>query len=207
MSEDKDRHFWERHATQYDRSMSLFGEPLPRAIQRVADVAHGAGAALEVASGTGLFTEALAPVVGELLATDYSEAMVAQTRIRVAHLPNVRCQVRDLFTIGEADGRFDVVVAANVLHLLPDLSGGLGVMWRALKPNGLLVVPTYCHDQDRRSRVVSALLSVVSFPGQRRFSLSSLQAAVQAAGFKIREAELIPGLLPIGFVCGNRLDG
>ncbi|MBK9648946.1 MAG: class I SAM-dependent methyltransferase [Deltaproteobacteria bacterium] len=57
--------------------------------------------------------------------TDYSEAMVAQTRIRVAHLPNVRCQVRDLFTIGEADGRFDVVVAANVLHLLPDSAGGV----------------------------------------------------------------------------------
>lgn len=41
MSEDKDRHFLERHATQYDRSVSLFGEPLPRAIQRVADVAVG----------------------------------------------------------------------------------------------------------------------------------------------------------------------
>jgi phosphatidylethanolamine/phosphatidyl-N-methylethanolamine N-methyltransferase len=92
------------------------------------------------------------------------------------------------------------VVAVNVLHLLPDLAGGLTAMRRVLRPGGRLVVPTYCHAQDTRARVVSSVLALVSFPGQRRFDLDGLAAAVEAAGFEIDDKELVVGMLPIGFV-------
>lgn len=198
------RAFWERNAARYDRSMGLLGGPLPRTVALVASAVSGATRVLEVASGTGLVSEAIAPVVGELLATDYAGAMVEKTRARVGHLPNVRCEVRDLYALGEAEGSFDAVVAANVLHLLPDLAGGLAAMRRVLRPGGRLVVPTYCHAQDARARLVSAVLAMVSFPGQRRFDLVGLAAAVEAAGFAVDTRELVPGLLPIGFVAAVR---
>jgi phosphatidylethanolamine/phosphatidyl-N-methylethanolamine N-methyltransferase len=75
----------------------------------------------EVASGTGLVSAAIAPVVGELLATDYAAAMGEKARARVGHLRSVRCEVRDLYALGEVDGWFDAEVAPNVLLLLPDL--------------------------------------------------------------------------------------
>jgi phosphatidylethanolamine/phosphatidyl-N-methylethanolamine N-methyltransferase len=162
----------------------------------------GTARVLELASGTGLVSEAIAPVVGELLATDYAAGMVEKTRARVGHLPNVRCEVRDLYALGEPEGSFDAVVAANVLHLLPDLPGGLAAMRRVLRPGGRLVVPTYCHAQDARARLVSAALAVVSFPGRRRFDLATLRVAVEEAGFAVEQEELIPGLLPVGFVAG-----
>src|SRR5690606_25821625 len=114
MSDDAGRRFWESNAARYNRSMWLLGGPLPRTVQLVAAAVSGAARVLEVASGTGLVSEAVAPVVGELLATDYAAAMVEKTRARVGHLPNVRCEVRDLYTLGEPDGSFDAVVAANV---------------------------------------------------------------------------------------------
>ena len=200
MPDDAGRRFWESNAARYDRSMGLLGGPLPRTVELVAAAVSGATRVLEVASGTGLVSAAIAPVVGELLATDYAAAMVEKTRARVGQLPNVRCEVRDLYALGEVDGSFDAVVAANVLHLLPDLAGGLGAMRRVLRPGGRLVVPTYCHAQDARARLVSAVLALVSFPGQRRFDLDGLTAAVEAAGFAVDTRELVPGLLPIGFV-------
>lgn len=204
MSDDVGRRFYERNAARYDRSMGLLGGPLPRTVELVAAAVSGAARVLEVASGTGLVSEVIAPVVGELLATDYASAMVEKTRARVGHRSNVRCEVRDLYALGEPEGSFDAVVAANVLHLLPDLAGGLAAMRRVLRPGGRLVVPTYCHAQDTRARLVSAALALVSFPGQRRFDLEGLAKAVDAAGYTIGTRELVPGLLPIGFVAAVR---
>ncbi len=202
MSEEDGRRFWESNAALYDRSMGLLGGPLPRTAELVASAVSGTARVLEIASGTGLVSEAIAPVVGELLATDYAAAMVEKTRARIGHLPNIRCEVRDLYALGEPEGSFDAVVAANVLHLLPDLPGGLAAMRAVLRPGGRLVVPTYCHAQDARARLVSAVLTLVSFPGRRRFDLATLRVAVEEAGFAVDQAELIPGLLPVGFVAG-----
>jgi phosphatidylethanolamine/phosphatidyl-N-methylethanolamine N-methyltransferase len=207
MTEDRGRPFWEKNANRYDRSMVLLGGPLPRTVELVAQSVRGAGRVLEVASGTGLVSKGIAPVVGELLATDYAAAMVERTRARVGHLPNVRCEVRDVYALGEADGSFDAVVAVNVLHLLPDLAGGLTAMRKVLRPGGRLVVPTYCHAQDTWARVVSSALALVSFPGQRRFDLDGLAAAVEAAGFCIEQKVLVAGLLPIGFVSARTVTG
>jgi phosphatidylethanolamine/phosphatidyl-N-methylethanolamine N-methyltransferase len=160
---------------------------------------------LEIGSGTGLVTVAVAPVVGELLATDYAEAMVERTRSRVAAagLTNVRCEQRDLYGLGEPDGSYDVVIAANVLHLVPDLDAALVAMRRLLRPGGRLVVPTFCHGETRLSRAVSWALSWVSFPAQRRFDLPGLAAAVERTGFVVDRQERIAGVLPIGFVSAH----
>lgn len=200
MSDESGRRFWESNAERYDRSMGLLGGPLPRTVALVAGSVRGLGRVLEVASGTGLVSEGIAPVVGELLATDYADAMVQKTRDRVGHRSNVRCEVRDLYALGEPERSFDAVVAANVLHLLPDLAGGLSAMRRVLRPGGRLVVPTYCHAQNTRARLVSTALALVSFPGQRRFDLEGLCAVIEDAGFDVENRLLVDGVLPIGFV-------
>lgn len=133
--------------------MRLFGGPLPKAIELSAAAVEGRGRVLELACGTGLFSDALAPVVGELLATDYAEAMVAEARTRAGHHGNASFSQRDLYG---------------------------------------------------RSRAMSAALAAVSFPGQRRFTLETLRMTIADAGLSVEQAELIPGLLPIGFVVARR---
>ena len=204
---DPGRRFWEQNASRYDRSMLLFGGPMPRTIAQVAESVRGSRRALELASGTGLVTEAIAPVVGSLLATDYAEPMVRATAARVGHHPQVRCEVRDLYALGEAPGSFDAVIAANVLHLLPDLAGGLAALREVLSAHGKLVVPTYCHAQNLRARIVSGVLSAFSFPAARRFTLEGLVTAVTDAGFVVLQTELVPGILPIGFVVATPRPG
>lgn len=200
---ENDKRYWERNAPRYDKAMRLLGGPLPLAEEWSAAAVDGLGDVLEVASGTGLFTVVIAPRVGRLVATDYAEAMVAQTRARVeaAGLANVRCETADLGALPYEEGAFDAVLAANVLHLVPDLGAALASLRRVLRPGGKLVAPTFCHEQTVPSRLFSRLMGPLArFPGQRRFSLDSLSRAIEGAGFRVVKAQVSPGLLPIGFV-------
>ena len=203
---DDGKVFWERTAARYDLSMRILGGPLGSMLPLVAEEVAGLEQVLEVAAGTGLVTRAVAPVVSELLATDYAEAMVAQLKQRVAELglENVQTRTLDVYAL-DATERFDGVVAANVLHLVPDLDEAVAAMARVLRPGGRLVVPTYCHAQTFSARMTSAVMSLGGFPGRRRFTLDSLQEALVRGGLEVRRSTLLPGLLPIGFVSGQRV--
>jgi ubiquinone/menaquinone biosynthesis C-methylase UbiE len=220
MSDAEDRAYWNHHAKRYDRSMKVLGGPLPRVIELAADAVRGAPRVLEVAAGTGLVTAAIARAAQEVVATDYAEAMVSALAARVARegLANVRCEQADLYALRFEPRSFDAVVAANVLHLVPDLPGALAALRRVLKDDGRLVAPTYCHDETRLSRLVSRALALTRFPGHRRFDRRGLERALEGAGFRVVRAETVPGVLPIGYVeaavhlaplgaCGSRDEG
>lgn len=200
-----DRSYWDKHAKNYDRSMSLLGRPIPRMVALAGEATRGLGRVLEVAAGTGLVTPALAAAAREVVATDYSAAMVAalERRVREAGVANVRCEQADLYALRFDDGSFDAVVAANVLHLVPDLPGALAALRRVVKPGGRVIVPTFCHDETALSWVVSRALAVTGFPGHRRFTASSLRQAVEDAGVRVARCEKLPGFIPIGYVEGT----
>src|SRR5689334_13512978 len=121
LTESAGQRYWNRHAQNYDRSMRLFGGPMPRVSALIEASVAGAGDVLEVAAGTGLLTTRIAPRVGRLVATDYAQAMVerVERRAHEAGLRNVEVTRADLYALPFAERSFDVVVAGNVLHLVP----------------------------------------------------------------------------------------
>ena len=202
---DGDRSYWDKHAKNYDRSMSLLGRPIPRMVELAGEAMRGLDRVLEVAAGTGLVTLALAAGAREVVATDYSAAMIAalERRVRDTGVTNVRCEQGDLYALRFDHGTFDAVVAANVLHLVPDLPGALAALRRVLRPGGRVIVPTYCHDETPLSWVASRALAVTGFPGQRRFTAKSLRQAIESAGVRVTRVETLPGLIPVGYVEGT----
>lgn len=196
------RSFWDRHASTYDRSMRLLGRPMPRMTELVLEEVRGLDEVLEIGAGTGLLTVPLARGVRRLVATDYSAGMLEKLRSRVGaeHLENVEVLGRDLAALDFEPGRFDAVVCANVLHLVPDIGAALRAMRAVVKPGGKLLVPTFCHGQSVKSRWISRALAVAGFPQRRRLTTTTLAAAVEGAGFRVVAAVLVAGPLPIGFV-------
>ncbi len=203
--QDSQRRYWERHAAKYDLSLRPLGRPLPRMLELIAEAVSGRARVLEVAAGTGLVTPVLAKAAGAVIATDYAAAMVDRLREKVVATgsTNVECRQADLYALPFEPGTFDAVVAANVLHLVPDLNAALAALIGMLRPGGILVAPTFCHDETRLSWLVSRLLAVTGFPGHRRFTVGSLSAALATAGLVVDRCEAIPGLLPIGYVDGH----
>lgn len=201
-----DRDYWERHARRYDTSLRLLlGRPLPRMLELASEAVRGRERVLEVAAGTGVVTAAIAQSAAAVVATDYAKAMVTilEQRMRDAGLGNVTCEQADVYNLRYATGEFDAVVAANVLHLVPDLAGALSALRRVLKANGRLITPTFCHDETAVSWVVSRALAITKFPGHRRFTARSLRASLEASGLRITRSETLPGLIPIGYVEGT----
>ena len=194
--------YWERHAKRYDRSTRFLARPVPRMLELATSAVRGSRDVLEVAAGTGLLTAAIAPAVTSVVATDYAPAMVAQleARLRADKIDNVACQQADINALPFADHSFDAVVAANVLHLVPDLEQSLASLRRVLRPNGHLVAPTYLHAETFGASVLSRLFALTGFPGARRFTSASFPTAIEAAGFRIVTFETIPGPFPVGFV-------
>lgn len=200
------RTYWDRHATNYDLSMRLFGGPLPRMLDGVRHAVRGADDVLEIAAGTGLATVVIAREAKHVIATDYSTAMLAQLegRLRDERLGNVEVRQADVQALDFSDASFDSVVATNVLHLVADMTIALHNMTRVLKPGGCLVVPTYCHGQTRRARLVSRGLALTGFPGRRRLTLRALSDSVRSAGLNVIDERLLGGILPIGFLTARR---
>jgi len=198
-----DKDYWERHARNYDASLRLvLGRPLPRMLELASEAVHGKGRVLEVAAGTGIVTSAIAGTSGTVVATDYAVAMVEalEQRVQDAGLKNVTCEQADIYALPYSAGEFDAVVAANVLHLVPDLPAAIKALRNVTKPGGLLVAPTFCHDQTKTSWVLSRLFAVSGFPCYRRFNTRSLRSALEDNGLQIVRTELLPGVIPIGYV-------
>ena len=201
--EDQERHFWERQASRYDRVVTgALGRPLPRVLELTASAVSGADTVLEVAAGTGLMTAVIAPRVRKLIATDYADNMLAvlRERMKTAGISNVEASQRDIYALDYPAGSFDVVVAGNVLHLVPDLERALDALCRVLRPGGKLITPTFVHDETAVSWGMSRLLTLLGQPMHRRFTAASLLRALEQRGLRISREETIPGLIPIAYI-------
>lgn len=201
---DGGKRYWNRHAKNYERSMALLGGPLTKAAQLAAASVAGASRVLEVGAGTGLVTMALGHAAAELVATDYAAAMVdtLAQKATAAGLTNIACEQADIYALRFAPASFDAVVAANVLHLVPDFPGAVRALRKVLKPGGRFIAPTFCHDETPLAWAVSRLLALSGFPGHRRFTSRRLRQALEAEALRITSAELLPGVIPILYVEG-----
>jgi acyl transferase domain-containing protein/NADPH:quinone reductase-like Zn-dependent oxidoreductase len=103
---------------------------------------------LEVGGGTGGTTAAILPALPpertEYVFSDVSAAFTARARERFAAYPFLKTRTLDLEAEPPAEelasARFDVVVAANVLHATADLRRTLDQCRRRLAPGGALVL-------------------------------------------------------------------
>jgi 2-polyprenyl-3-methyl-5-hydroxy-6-metoxy-1,4-benzoquinol methylase len=89
-----------------------------------------AGRVLEIACGTGLWTQALAGAAGTVLAIDAAPEAVAIARDRV-RVGNVRFEVADVFSWTTGD-RFDVIFFSAWLSHVP--ADRFDRFWRMLRP-------------------------------------------------------------------------
>ena len=110
---------------KYDQTLAL----LPRG--RI-------GRALEAGCAEGHFTVRLAPRVGELVAADISSLALERAAERCAGLANVSFERLDLAQ-DAVPGRFDLIVASEVLYYVGDLAACAARFAGALAPGGLLL--------------------------------------------------------------------
>ena len=137
--------FWDRVAGLYDLAEWTNRKVNAAAAARVAELVPVGARVLDCAAGTGPFSLAAAKRAGSVLCTDQSEAMLEQARrkARKRKLANIGFAQRDITALPDPDGSYDAVIAANVLHLLPEPEIAVRELWRVTAPGGRLILPTY----------------------------------------------------------------
>lgn len=158
------------------------------------------GRVLDAGAGTGTFTDAIAPLVDEVVALEPEARFVAGLRDRF--------RGRDGVTVVEGDaeqppaglGRFDAVVCFNVLEHVPDDVRALRSLHSLLRPGGvlLLLVPAHPALTGPFDRAVGHV---------RRYRRRELEARLTAAGLDVRELRHVNPVGALGWAVRIRLLG
>ena len=175
---------WDLYAPIYERAMradqriyTFMYERIP-AVIRDRDV-------LEIATGPGLLAKHVAPAARTMLATDYSDGMIAQAK--KGDCPaNLRFEVADATKLPYTDNSFDAVLIANALHIIPEPEKALREIDRVLRPGGILIAPNFVeHKGTLLSRLWSGILVLAGVRFEHQWTGAEYLAWLEAHGWRV----------------------
>lgn len=186
MREFENTDHWNAAARRYRRTAHLF-------TQRFAEDALGLvplrpeDRVLDIAAGTGALALAAARTGAQVLATDFSDGMIAC--IKEENVPNVEASVMDGQALDLPDMAFDAVFSIFGVIMFPDWRKGLSEMYRVTRPGGAGVVATW----QERGAATFLLLGRIReklFPGRGGMTMPDGVLALSTPAAFAREMEL-----------------
>ena len=200
--------FWDRlaprHALRPISNLEAYEATLARVKTYLSDTDH----ALELGCGTGSTALLLAPFVKEYEGTDISGAMVdmALEKTWNASVPNVSFRKAGVNAAEYETGRYDKILAFNLLHLVPDTEATLEMVRDLLPPGGIFISKTPCIGGKWYYRpMVSVMRLIGKAPFVRFLKVSELDRMMEAAGFEIVETGFYPPSTPSRFIVARKL--
>ena len=195
------RTFWDRVAGLYDLAEWTNRRAYAAAAARAAELVPVGAGVLDCAAGTGAFSLAAAKRAGSVLCTDQSEAMLDRARRKAARLGlnNIGFARRDVTALPDPDGAFDAVIAANVLHLLPQPELAVRELWRVTAPGGRLILPTFL--QGKVGAVYGTMIKIyqgVGFHYEHAFTPETYREFLERLGLGPVTVEVVGGRVPEG---------
>ena len=190
--------FWDRVAWVYD----VFADVINRKANKrlcaaVEERIFQTDVVLECACGTGLLSGVIAKRCKSLTATDFSAKMLKRAKKKYGGCGNIRFEQADIMELGYPDGSFDVVVAANVIHLLDEPYRALAELDRVCRRGGRLIIPTYMNRTDKgTTNNVSGVIGKAGADFKREFTLESYKRFFADAGYRDVEYIMCDGRIP-----------
>ena len=189
--------FWDKVAWIYDLVQGIYngkvyrgtGKIIAREISKEDNV-------LECACGTGAITLCIAPRCNQLIATDMSQGMLRQAAKKLKKFDNVELKIADINKLEYDDGRFDKVVAGNVIHLLNDPYVALKELLRVCKIGGKVIIPTYINIYGGKSSKAVKVFEKAGASFKRQFDLESYKDFYKSAGYENVEYHCVEGKMP-----------
>ncbi|MBY5934658.1 class I SAM-dependent methyltransferase [Tateyamaria omphalii] len=202
--------FWDRVAVKYAAQPISDPDAYAQTLDRVSSYLKPTDRVLELGCGTGSTALKLAEHAGSILATDYSGGMIAQATAKMG-VDNVRFLQADVFDPALQDGTFDVVMAFNLFHLVPDVEATMARVHDLLTPGGLFISKSPCIGERSlgfKFGLLKRLIPLMQLVGKAPFvrfdSIADVDARIARAGFEILETGNYPIRPPNHFVVARR---
>ena len=189
--------FWDKISPLYDLFENVYnGRVYEETGRKVAEFIDGRDTVLECACGTGAISAQIAKKCKRLIATDYSDGMLKEVKRKCGRFPNVTVRRADITSLNCRDGRFDKVVAGNVIHLLPDPAQALNELMRVTKRGGKVIIPTYINNSKKSAGFVVKVLKKLGADFKRQFNFDSYRKFFDDCGAKDVEYIVVDGRMP-----------
>lgn len=191
--------YWDGVAENYDEHLKKSEGAYAQAIELVRKELRGDHIVLDIGTGTGEIPFAIADRAARVVAIDSSRKMIelAKAKALKKNSRNIDFMMMDCARIDYPAKSFDVIIIANLIHLIPNPDRFLRDVSSLLKTDGKLIAPTYLHAQDPRTLELSKSMEAMGHPIENRFSMDSFVAMVEGSGFVVKTSEILPNIMPM----------
>jgi len=202
-----DNAYWDNMASQYDRHTKKSSKMYERIIQLIQHEVFRDASILDIGTGTGEIPLSICHNVNNIEAIDCSKEMtaIASSKATKQGIDNVTFRVYDGMQLPYQDKAFDIVIMSNLLHVIPSPRHMLAEVFRVLKDQGKIILPTYLHNDSWRTRCISWILRQKGHPVYARFSSASLKEFVEQNGFKVTSQIYLKNIMPASFIVSRKV--
>ncbi len=197
---------WDRFAPFYNLSRRVEKKAYNQMYALIRETIKGKDV-LELATATGIIAFNTASVANTFLATDYAEQMlkVAKKDKRWEQMKNQNIKLdfaqADATALPYSASQFDVVIIANALHIMSNPTAALKEISRVLRPDGILIAPTYVHgDNTIWQRIVAKAMALTGFKEYANWTVDSYQEFLKSNGWNIQRSTVINASFPLAYV-------
>lgn len=190
--------FWDRWAGRYDRLLSVDQKTYAQIVKRMKGQLDRNMVVLELACGTGILSIQLAGSVKLLEATDFSEQMIRQAKQKSTST-RLHFSVQDATALCYAPQTFDAVIISNALHIMPSPEKALAEIRRVLKPDGILIAPTFTAAGSRLGRLKIRLMELSGFKVFHRWTPPEYLDFLRENGFVVTDSAVYGGILALTY--------
>lgn len=199
--------FWDRVAWIYDVFTNIINRKTHKAlINSIERMISDNDDVLECACGTGLLSGTIAKHCKQLVATDLSLKMLKKAKKKYKNIANIEFRQGNIMQIEYPSESFDIVVAANVIHLLDNPVKALQELNRVCKENGKIIVPTYINQTAKgKTNKLSNLIDKAGADFKKEFTFESYKEFFKNIGYNNVEYTLCEGKIPCAVAVIHKL--
>ncbi len=152
---------------------------------------------LELATGPGVIAGQVASETKRMVATDFSEKMLATARRGIVP-SNLIFEKADASLLQYENESFDVIIIANALHIIPHPEKVLSEIRRVLKKDGLLIAPNFIHDNSKKlSGLCSKVLSCAGVVFEAKWDAEGYKEFLEENGFDVKQSKQFASTIPL----------
>lgn len=188
--------FWDKNACLYDFIQTRFNGRIYNAMLDYirGEIPEGADV-LECGAGTGAISLYIADKANSLLCTDISSEMldIARKKARHSNVHNIRFENSDIMSAAQS-GRYDIVIAANVLFFLDEPQEAVRVLCGAAKDGGKVIIPLFLLDD---CDILLKLYGILGLQFKKVYNIRSCADMLRGSVHGRMKLKLLHGRIPM----------
>ncbi|MCL1879974.1 MAG: class I SAM-dependent methyltransferase [Actinomycetia bacterium] len=200
--------FWDFCAPFYDRAEKT-NTAYSGMLRLMRDLTPPESSVFEAAAGTGAISLAVAGKAKSVHCTDLSERMLSVARKKAfkRDISNITFSNKSLFDTGEPDGAYDVVIAAQVLHLIDEPEKAAEELKRISDGTVITAVTLLKGLRGFFARPSVGLWRLLGFAPKREYDADGFRDFLYEIGLPPCQYEVVGGNMPMAVAVWRKEHG